>query len=558
MMQKNRNRLKNKWLFVLALVGVGLCWGCSGLGAKDVGTQPERQRFFVGDYGITAESKNNHAPLKALLQKATASPAGAEILFEPNAVYRIALPDGKNMQGKYAIHVKGATNLVLNGQGATLLITHPEIGGICTEDCRNIQVKNFKIDYDPLPYAQGRIHAVSLAENWFELKVDDGFLEPDQPCFDRAMAKWGLTVRDTADGGRQYGPAALFSKHWKKTGNRIWRFYTEKSKYDASLRQAALQPGERYIHMARNYAQAIAAKRCDQILWENITIYSSPGLAFYPNMTSHHTIRSCHVKVKTGRIFSTNADGIHMRGSRGHALVDACSFEGMADDGINVHSSAMAVQEQPAPNQVLVKKHTYSVRPGDRLEAVRSAAAEILGQATVTAVEDRGANCLVTLDRDFEGLVESGASGVNAHGSEIVSSVFYNLSEAANPVTIRNCAFNDYRGRGVLISARGATVENNTFNVREGWGIVMNYESSRWAEGPIAQDAVIRSNRFFAKPQSRQPAILSDVHTRGGAEVVGAPFQNIRIHGNRFAGWKEPIRLQHAASVVVENNTIIE
>jgi hypothetical protein len=536
-----------------------LCWGmtfCSGMVFAMAGSP--RQVIHVGEFGASPSVENNVPALQAAVEAAKKAGGPVEIRFEPDAVYRVGLPDGPNMQGKYALTIQGATNLVLNGQGATLLVTHPEIGAICTENCSGVKVRNFKIDYDPLPYAQGRIHAVNLDENWFELKVDDGFPEPDQPCFARAMSKWGLTLRDTADGGRQYGPAALFSKHWKKTGDRIWRFDTTDNGYDASLAKAGLQVGDRFIHMARNYAQAVAAKNCDGLLWDNITIYASPNLAFFPHITSRHTIRNCHVKVKDGRIFSTNADGIHMRGSRGHVLIEGCSFEGMADDAINVHSSAMSVQSQPNPNQVAVKKHTYTVRVGDRLEAVRSASAEISGQATVVAVEDQGGNWLVTLDRDFDRLVGSGTAEVNEHGDPVVSTLFYNLSEAANPVTVRNCSFNDHRGRGVLISARGATVENNTFNVREGWGVVMNYESSRWAEGPMAQEVVIRGNTFHAKAQSGQPAIVSVVYAHGGAAVEGAPFKNIRIEGNRFVGWKEPIRMQNAENVRVENNVVEE
>lgn len=534
-----------------------LCWGmtfCSGMVFAMAGSP--QQVIHVGEFGASPSAENNVGALQAAVEAAQQMDGPVEIRFERGAVYRVGMPDGSGMQEKYALHIKGATNLVLNGQGATLLVTHPEIGAICTEDSENIQIKNFKIDYDPLPYAQGRIHVVNLDENWFELKLDDGFLEPDHSCFERAMAKWGLTVRDTSDGGRQYGPAALFSKHWEKTGDRIWRFYAENSKYDASLRQADLQPGERYIHMARNYAQAVTAKRCDNILWNNITVYASPGLAFYPHMTSHHTIRDCHVKVKEGRVFSTNADGIHVRGSRGYVLIEGCSFEGMADDAINVHSSAMGVVAHPVPNQVLVRKHTFSVRIGDQLEAVRAASASILGQARVNAVEDRGASWLLTLDRSFDGLAGGSGAEKDEHGNPIVSAVFYNLSEAANPVTISNCSFNDFRGRGILISARGAKVENNTFKVREGWGVVFHYESSRWAEGPFAQDVVICNNRFTAKNQATLPAIYFTIHTRDGASVEGTPFKNIRIVGNSFVGWKEPIRMQHAEQVIVQNNTI--
>lgn len=510
----------------------------------------------VGDFGASPALQDNRPFINKAIAAARSSDRPTVVRFEPGAVYRVSHPEEPGMQGKYAIHIKDTDNLVLDGQGATLLITHPEVGGICTEDCRNIEIKNIEIDYEPLPYAQGRIHAVNLQENWFELRVDDGFLEPDQPSFDRAMAKWGLTVRDAAGGGRRF-VGALHADRWEKTGERLWRFHVRENEFDATLRSMGLQPGERYIHMARNYAQAIAAVRCENILWDNITVFSSPGLAFYPHLTSHHTIRDCHVKVHQGRIFSTNADGIHMRGSRGHALIDGCSFAGMADDAINVHSSALAVLEQPAPNQVLVKKHTFSVRPGDRLEAVRTASAEVLGHASVETVEDAGANLLLTLNRDFEGLAERGGTvEKNEHGYDTADTVFYNLSEAANPVTIRNCTFNDFRGRGVLISARGATVEGNTFKVPEGWGVVMGYESSRWAEGPIARDVVIRDNRFIANEQSKMPAILSEIHSRGGAVAVEKPIKGVRVEGNRFTGWPEPIRLPHVDQPTMAGNVI--
>ncbi|QHI70782.1 right-handed parallel beta-helix repeat-containing protein [Tichowtungia aerotolerans] len=527
----------------------GLALAASCLQAVAAEPIPSEQ-FYVQDFG-----SDPAVAVTSALAAAQTFGGTAEILFEPGTVYRMGLPDGEGMQSKYAVHIRNATNLVLNGQGATLLITHPEIGAICTEDCQNIEIKNFKIDYDPLPYAQGRIHAVSLSENWFDLKVDEGFLEPDHPCFDRAMAKWGLAIRDAADGGRQYGPGALFSEKWERTGDRIWRFYAKESRYDASLERAGLKFGERYIHMARNYAQAVAAKKCDEVLWENITIYASPGLAFYPHQTSHHTIRNCHVKVKEDRIFSTDADGIHMRGSRGHVLIDGCTFEGMADDGINVHSSAMSVQSQPASNQVLVKKHTYSVRPGDRVVAVDSASAGIIGTAAIQKVEDRGRNWLLSMDREFAPFNTEGAAGVNEHGDPIVAVNFYNLSESADQFMIRNCEFRDYRGRGILVSAHGGLIENNTFRVREGWGIVMNYETSRWAEGPIAHDVVIRNNRFFAKSASRQPAIQSRIHTRAGVQVDGNPVRNISIENNRFYGYQFPaIRMEYTEGLELKNN----
>lgn len=512
-------------------------------------SQLSRPVLSVSEFGATPSATNNHEAFKAAVDAAKAAAGPVEIRFEPNAVYRIGLPDGPRLQSKYALHIRGVTNLVLNGQGATLLITNPEIGAVCTENCRGVEVKNFKVDYDPLPYAQGIIHAVNLEESWFELNVDEGFLEPDQPCFERAMSKWGLTVRELADGGRQYGPAALFSKHWKKTGDRIWRFYTKENGYDPALHQAGLNVGEHFIHMARNYAQAVAAKNCDQILWENLTIYASPGLAFYPRGTSHHTIRDCHVRVKAGRIFSTDADGIHMRGSRGNVLIDGCSFEGMADDAINVHSSALSIQAQPAPNQVVVKKHTYSVRPGDRLQLVHSDSATRGITATVLAVEELGASWRLTFDQAIPSL----SSGDHFDTSDN----FYNLSEAADPFVIRNCRFNDYRGRGILVSARGGLIEKNVFKVRQGWSVVMNYESTRWAEGPIASDLVVRDNEFHGYG-AFSAAILTHRTARNGSRLASRPFHNIRIEDNRFYDYGTPVlELNDARDVLFRSNRVV-
>ena len=520
-------------------------------------------KLHVRDFGAVPSSANIFQALEDVVAAAKAVDGPVEIFFEPEAIYRVTLPnaaelkDTHTFQKQYAWHIKNATNLVVNGRGSTLLVTDPEIGGICMEGSSHIGLKNFKIDYDPLPYTQGTITKVNLSEYWFELKLDEGFPEPNLANFKRAKktdGNWGLTIRDEPNGHRRYGPTAVFAADWEKTGERLWRFHPSKKGSSYSLQnnplQAAnLKTGERYVHMARNWAQALAGRSSDHVLWENITILSSPGLAFYPRGTSHHTIRDCHVKLKKGRIFSTDADGIHMRGSRGHALIEGCSFEGMADDGINVHSSALSVIEIPSPNQVVVRKHTFSVRPGDELLLVRSESATVLGKAKVATVEDQGGSWRITCEQDLPKL----AAGKGFASSDNL----YNLSEAANPFVIRNCHFKDYRGRGILVSAYGGTVENNLFEMPEGWGVVLLYESTRWGEGPIAYDLTIRNNEFRAHSNPRNPAIITHLATRAGASVESRPFHDIRIEGNTFHEYGMPtIVMQAARDVVIAENRI--
>jgi len=521
-------------------------------------------KLHVRDFGAGPTSENIFQALEDAMAAAKAADGPVEILFEPDAVYRITLPNAAELKetgtcfaDQYAWHIKNATNLVINGQGATLLVTDAEIGGICMEDSFQIELKNFEIDYDPLPYAQGTIATVNLEEYWFELKLDDGFPEPDMPNFKRAgnaHGNWGLTIRDEPGGRRRYGPIPVFAESWEKTGEHLWRFHPPEigeghNVQNTPLEASGLKPGDRYVHMARNWSQAIAGINCDRVLWEGITIHAAPGLAFYPRGTSHHTIRDCHIKLKEGRIFSTTSDGIHMRGSRGHMLVEDCSFEGMGDDGINVHSSALSVVETPAPNQIVVRKHTFSVRPGDELVQVRSDSATILGKAKVKEVQDQGGTWLITLDRGLPDV--AAGEGFNS------SDNFYNLSEAATPFVIRNCHFKDYRGRGILISAHGGVIENNLFEMPEGWGVVLLYESVRWAEGPMANNLLIRNNEFRATAKQHHSAICSHIITRGGATVVTRPFRDILIENNRFYDYAKPVvELEAVNGITLRNNQV--
>ncbi len=525
-------------------------------------------KLHVRDFGAEPTSENIFQALEDVVEAAKATDGPVEILFEPGAVYRITQPNAEELRNSipsneiFALHIKNATNLTINGQGSTLVITDPNIGAVSMDNCSHIALKNFKIDYDPLPFTQGTITEVNLEEYWFEMKLDDGYPEPTGIHFQRAkdlyFGNWGLTLRDEGNGRVRYGPAAVFADKWERTAGvspaRTWRFYPpatgdQYSLQNSPLQASGLKKGDRFVYMARNWSQAVAAKYCDHILWEGITIHTSPGLDFYPRGTSNHTIRDCHVKPLEGRIFSATSDGIHARGSRGNLLIENCSFDGMADDGINIHSSALSVKKQTAPNQFVAKKHTYSVRVGDKLRLVRSETAACLMDTTVTAVEDLGEGWKVTVADTLPKLATGEGFGASDN--------FYNLSESATPFIIRNCHFKNFRGRGVLVSGIGGIVENCTFEQPEGWSVVLHYESARWAEGPLAHDLVIRNNTFYGKGSADHAAIRSEITARTESGPEGRPFHTIRIEGNRFHDYAQPVMdIHHARDITIRDNRI--
>ena len=506
-------------------------------------------------FGGSPQSVDNTAAFEAAIAAAKATDGPVVIQLQPSASYRV---QGSGRQA-CAIMIKDVDDLTFDGQGATLIITDPTRGGLRTEDCESIVLKNFAIDYDPLPYTVSTVTDINVSDNWFEIAIEEGYPSPGLPFFEEAKSQSGLMIVPLPDGGTRFGPDVISPERKEDMGNGIWRIYPKMQfgGYSDPLGSNRVTVGERFVLCARTYEQALSSIDCTDLLWENITVYASPGLASYPRGNEQHTIRGFHVAIREGRIFSSNADGIHMRGSRGDVLIEGCTFEGMGDDGINVHSSAMAVTDQPAANQAEVRKHTYSVRVGDRVVAVNSSTAQIIGEAEIVAIEDCQRTWLLTFDRDLV-LPTTDAEGeeTNAHGAPIATANLYNLDESASPFVVRDCVFNDFRGRGLLISARDGVVEDNVFRDREGWGIVMHYESSRWAEGPISSDILIRNNTFIKPYGAIQPAIVTGIPARSGDAKVPAFFEDIRIENNTFYGWEEPLRLKNMDGLVLVGNEI--
>ena len=79
----------------------------------------------------------------------------------------------KDANGKCYLELKGLRDVVLDFGGADM------IGKVRTrflqmEDCTNVTIKNFSLDFDPLPYTQGIIKSVDRDGTW-DVEIADGY-----------------------------------------------------------------------------------------------------------------------------------------------------------------------------------------------------------------------------------------------------------------------------------------------------------------------------------------------------------------------------------------------
>lgn len=518
--------------------------------------KPSALRFSVRDFGAIADDGlSDGEAVRKCIQTAVAAGQKAVVVFETGN-YRIDASPGATAMGELvSLPINKVTNLTLSGARGetTLTFTNPSASGIVLDGCRNVCVENIRIDYDPLPYAFGTIRAVNLAEGTFDLELDDNSTDFSNPLFARARTLWGMVIRpDPKQGTTCYGPVAVGSKTFAPVSGRVWRL-TEASLggagYQNAIASSGMKPGERYVHMARTYGCAVGIQSCEEARIKNVTILSSPGLSFFPYLSHGVSLVDCHVSPGKDRPISSNADGIHARGLRGDLLVENCSFDGMGDDAINIHSNAILVRKINSPTQIFAPTGTWSVRKGDELVAYDGIT---LGEKGRTAVESSGqtqGGILISLTKPVEGL----RAGQGCEDADR----FYNLSEAGGPFVIRNCRFLSHRGRGVLVSGAGGRIENNRFENNEGWGVDLSFGDSIWAEGPPARDLQITGNVFLGRGGS-QPCIVVRSSAPKESRISGRRFfKELTIRDNKFLNLRAPaVRLYGVDGVLVENNLL--
>ena len=486
----------------------------------------ERKVFSVDSFGACPGSTQNATEaFRAAIAAASAyteeTGLYAEVALSKEAEYRLSIDYG--FDGDATVLIKLAKNITFNGNGSTLVFTNTEHAGVVVENSENINLLNFHVNFDPLPYTQGRITAMDKEKSTIDYEIMDGYIDLDDAVFQTARDCYGITR--VLDGGTyKYGPTAVMFSQKERLDGKKWRCTVGGGFYADQMKK--LHVGDDFVYKAHNYSCMVGIEYSHNVRAEGIHIHAAPGLCFFPLCSECVVIRDCHVyPLNHDHFVSTNADGIHARSNRGFLMFDGCSFEAMSDDGINIHSSALPVREVKNPSCVVVLKHTYTVQPGDRLAVMDRAQGTVRAEVYVTAVEEQEYTYVVSFDREVPG-IRAGEGFSDADN-------LYNLNSCGTSFVIRNCHFKSHRCRDVLLSTQYGIVENNIFENEDGWGVALFHETLAWGEGPIVRDVQIRNNVFHGRSRARQAAIFSYITVKEGV-LPSREVKNITVTGNRF------------------------
>jgi hypothetical protein len=310
---------------------------------------PYSRTLNVADYGARPNSGENALPgIKRALAAARVIGSGVRVCFAPGR-YEL-YPDF--VGAGHCLEISGMGGLMLDGGQAELVIHNPLAGFLKLEKCRNTIVKNFEVDYDPLPFTQGIVQDVHPADGAFDLLIDPGYssldeahwqlLEPNMNWMD--CSSWGM-LKDRNTPGRLKNSCnnVYFARRFEPLGDRLFRVYVTPPDSIGYF-----EPGDRYVHLSRPESwdgTFVGMQSCESISLINMLSYCSPSWCYTAWGCSRLGFINCAVRLKPGRWHTLDSDGINTAGGRIGPWIEDCFFEAGADDTFVSQAGYMPVQQ---------------------------------------------------------------------------------------------------------------------------------------------------------------------------------------------------------------------
>lgn len=396
--------------------------------------------------------------------------------------------------------LKNINSLTIDGQGASFIF-HGFVNPFVLTECRNITFRNFSVDCARPFHSEATI--LASMPDALELEIPEQFpyrIQNNILLFtggDKPEEKQTTVSRETV---YPYGHLLEFDTRKRETAYMARDYYLgnvplaaqslDGRKVRIFLKGLEGTPGNTLVFGSanRNYS-GFTVTDCENIRFENITVYHAGGMGIVAQRTRNVTVESCKVTPSEGRILSTTADATHFVNCTGKIELSHCLFENQMDDATNIHGIYVQIARQLSPDEVIVQlKHPQQLgfdflKPGTRIEFVQGNSLITEGEGLVTETERLNKEYTrIKLDRPLPaGIRESDA-----------------LCELRDfpEIHIHHNYIGKNRARGMLLNCRGKTVvENNIFH-SPGAAILFEGDAGFWFEQGGVSDCTIRNNIF--------------------------------------------------------------
>jgi hypothetical protein len=538
---------------------------------------PIADTVLVGSPGT-----NDVQLIQNALNQASNSLNATEIRFTAGATYIIT---NDSVVEDVPLGLNNATNAVVNGNGCKILVTNPRIGFLGVNNCSNIIVEGFTVDYNPLPYTQGVVtHNFETSndvpkELAIEFKVDAGYPAPTNANYTDTNAvniarRWG-TVMDPTRPGRgaddSYA-ACIYTNVVQTNTNGAFKVYLQFTNQAKSIPTGAL-----WNMISRwNGSPVFNAFQSYQVTFLNNTNYAGAGASYsgrYSPLVSEINDQIQIGPAPSGatntRLRSSNADGGYFVDSRIGPWVQGCNFTALSDDAANPNISPFIITNAPVQptNTFAVFQNAeaatapttlipFEAETGDVVLFFNPVSGLVFDRATITSVNLPD----ITFDHPITNVVA---------GTYNTNTLLVDETLNTSAVYLNN-QFSNSRQHGIYCRADNTLIAHNSISglelsaiaafpamtstflnlfVPTNVVIMDNILSDCSYSEPAIGNAIPTQEPAFALVEFHNADVSSDYVTNG-LEISG-----IRILYNAFLNWRRaPLTLHNATDVNVIGN----
>lgn len=440
--------------------------------------------------------------------------AGEKVITVPPGQYRIV------PQNKVHLRFSGVSDLTVIADGVEMICTETT-RAIGIEDCTNVSLRGLTIDYDPLPFTQGKITEISPDRKSHTLEIETGF----------PSARKARVFKH-----------AVFSPGGELKYGEYYRFKVE-ALSDTRLQISGLNSakdggervGDRVVVGIRHapggvVPHAVFCNRSTATVLENVTLYASPVFGFFETHCNGSIYRNCKIDKRAGRLRSLNADAFHSKFAKKGPQIIGCKAMWQGDDCVNICGAYHLITEADHDTLRVLAKLEMDIQPGDPVELIAEDGKRIPDAIVVsvkpagsTTAEEKGRlKSLELLPRIRGFLKDAYEIKLDREVDIPFGSVIASMNRMGNGFSVKDCIFGNNRSRGILIKASDGEISGNRI-VNCGMQAIKISPEYQWLESGSSCNLIV-SNNTVVNPGME----AIQIHTFG----KHAAHENIQITGN--------------------------
>jgi len=479
------------------------------------------------------------------------------------------------------------TNLTIDGNGVTLVVTKPTIGVFHILYCNGITIKNLTIDYNPLPWNQSIVTSKSVSAQTFDVQLDPAYLPFTDPAFGSPTYFLGAlidpTTRILKKGTVQN---TMFIDGVTDHGAGAYTLHVNQAHPESIVYLNYFQPNDLYVHgiKASDISGGVTFNiaSCEPTLanpfpfkLDGITCYAAAGhfisVGTSPYLTDvlQAQIINCKLTKPTpdgGRLRSGGGVGVFASGNRKGLYMNNCLIGYNMDDGVCFKVQGRLFEEYPIPGDYTTAKFSGGapLHDGDSLQIFDPATGRV-GTATISTVtpQDSFVEATVKFSQAVPGMYSDYTSTPPHPATNQYSAHAFNLSIANPGYEVRNSIFGRGRGNGAVLMCKGKFI-GNIVDSPNTYGVAVSNMYTFFASGPVPFNVVVKDNTFnnCGNVDANSPAIAGSTILLMGQKWPGGltpgDYQTVDscvIEGNSISNWAtHGIHVQSAKNALILNH----